>query len=161
MTEVPKDLRVIPSVIGMQLDEALSKLYNSGFQNLIVCFATESTIDVTNNSVTAQSPVSYSQINPANAIRLTVYRASLGTYKADVSFKFTLEQGESNVEIGYETANYENIPYRVILYSTIRAAENTDLDEAATVYGYEPVTRTLILYVDNEPFAQQSVTFVK
>ena len=161
VTEVPKDLRVIPSVIGMQLDEALSKLYNSGFQNLIVCFATESTIDVTNNSVTAQSPVSYSQINPANAIRLTVYRASLGTYKADVSFKFTLEQGESNVEIGYETANYENIPYRVILYSTIRAAENTDLDEAATVYGYEPVTRTLILYVDNEPFAQQSVTFVK
>ena len=94
-------------------------------------------------------------------VQLTVYRASLGTYKADVSFKFTLEAGEANVEIGYETANYENIPFRVILYTTVRAAENTAMDEAATVYGYEPVTRTLFLYVDNEPVAQQSVTFAR
>ena len=160
-TEVPADTQRIPSVIGMPFDDALHKLYTNGFTNLIVRFETESVIDVANNYVTAQSPVSYSYSNPSDPIRLTVYRASLGMYKADVSFNFTLEQGESNVEIGYETANFENIPYRVILYSTIRAAENTSMDEAATVYGYESVTRTLFLYVDNEPVTQQSVTFIK
>lgn len=160
-TFVPENAREIPSVIGMQLDEALAKLNNSGFSNLIVCFETESNIAISNNSVIAQSPVSYSHINPADPVRLTIYRASLGTFKADVSFKYTLEKGESNVEIGYETTNYENIPFRVILYSTIRASESDSIDEAATVYGYEPVTRTLTLYVNNEPVTQQSVTFAK
>lgn len=160
-TEVSSNGRVVPSVIGKTLDEALALLSERGFVNLIVCFDTETKIDVSNNCVIAQSPVSYSRISPNDTIRLTVYRASLGNYKADVSFKFTLESGESNVEIGYETANYDNIAYRVILYSTIRAAESGDMDEAATVYSHEPVTRTLILYVNNEPVTQQPVTFAK
>ena len=73
-----------------------------------------------------------------------------------------MTEGESKIEIGYETANYENIPYRIILHESVRAAENTEMIEAATVYGYEAVTRPLYLYVDGEPYDKpQSVTFTK
>ncbi len=94
-------------------------------------------------------------------MRLTVYRASLGTYKADVSFTLSLEPGESLVEIGYDTTNFEDIPYRVILYSNTRVSENAESVESATVYGYEPVTRSLLLIVNGEVAATQSVTFAK
>ena len=70
--------------------------------------------------------------------------------------------GEATVEIGYETANYENIPFRVILHESIRASESGKMNEAATVYGYEPVTRYLYLYINGEPYDKpQSITFAK
>ncbi len=97
-------------------------------------------------------------------IRITVYRQSLGSYKADISFTLSLDsETELNlVEIGYETANYENIPYRLILCQRKRHSEASEITEKATVYAYEPVTRTLYLYVNGEVSSTpQSVTFSK
>ena len=76
-TDVPDNVQSLPSVMGMQLDEALLKLYNAGFTNLIVKFENESSIAINNNTVIAQSPVSYSKIDPSEPVRLSVYRASL------------------------------------------------------------------------------------
>ncbi len=98
------------------------------------------------------------------AIRITVYRKTLGSYKADISFTLSLNtQKEINlVEIGYETANCENIPYRLILIAKERRSETIEITEKATVYAYDPVTRMLYLYVNGEVYGQpQSVTFAK
>lgn len=160
-TEPAKNTVMLPSVMGQHIDEALSTLYNAGFQNLIVEFEYTSNIDVIGNCVTAQSPVSYSFTDPKKPVRITVYRASPGTYKADVSFTVTLPQEDSKVEIGYETTNVDNIPYRAILYTVNRAPESTEVNISATVYGYDAVTRTLTLYINDEVSATQSVTFSK
>ena len=97
-------------------------------------------------------------------IRLMIYRKSLGSYKADVSFTLSLEDDlpENLVEIGYETTNFEDIPYRVILHSQMHQKQATSITETATVRGYEQVTRTLYLYVNNEVRSTpQSITFAK
>ena len=97
-------------------------------------------------------------------IRLKIYRKSLGSYKADVSFTLSLEDDlpENLVEIGYETTNFEDIPYRVILHSQKHQKQATSITETATVRGYEQVTRTLYLYVNNEVRSTpQSITFAK
>jgi hypothetical protein len=67
------------------------------------------------------------------------------------------------VEIGFETATFEEIPYRVILHAKLRQNEKMpDNNEKATVYWYEPVTRNMYLYVNGVvQSAPQSVTFVK
>ncbi len=97
-------------------------------------------------------------------VRLRIYRKSLGSYKAAVSFALSLEDDlpENLVEIGYETANFEDIPYRVILHSQKYQKQATSITETATVHGYEQVTRLLYLYVNNMVrSAPQSITFVK
>ncbi len=98
-------------------------------------------------------------------IRLLVYRSSPGSCKADISFSFTFEQSDPAylIEIGFETATFDEIPYRVILHSRLRQSEQkSELSEAATVYWYEPVTRSLYLYINGVPQSSpQSATFVK
>ena len=98
-------------------------------------------------------------------IRLLVYRSSPGSCKADISFSFTFEQSDPAylIEIGFETATFDEIPYRVILHSRLRQSEQkSELSEAATVYWYEPVTRYLYLYINGVPQSSpQSATFVK
>ena len=55
-----------------------------------------------------------------------------------------------------------DVPFRVILHSHERQNEKSELTETATVYGYEPVTRTLFLYINGEVrSAPQAVTFAK
>ena len=159
-TDAPTDLRTLPDVRGMQLDEALHTLYEAGFSNLAVRLTDESD-GADGNSVYMEDPDPNERTDPQAQVRLTVYRASLGTYKADVSFTLSLAPGESLIEIGYDTTNFENIPYRVILYSNTRVSENAESVESATVYGYEPVTRSLLLIVNGEVAATQSVTFAK
>ena len=158
-TVVPDHVRTLPSVMGSQLDSALRTLYDAGFTDITVQLVTESNVATNNNVIVRQSPASYTQLDPKTPVRLTLYRASLGNCKADVSFTVQLPQGESTVEIGYDTVNYENIPYRVILYSTTRAYENTETVISPTISGYEPVTRSVILLVNGEVTATQSVTF--
>ena len=75
-TEEPSGANHIPSVIGMQMDDALSKMYSSGFTNLIVRFETESNIAVSNNSVIAQSPASYSNQDQRMPVRLRITSAT-------------------------------------------------------------------------------------
>lgn len=98
-------------------------------------------------------------------IRLVVYRPTLGSYKADISFplSFTDEDPVKLVEIGFETASYEEIPYRAILHSRLRQNEKKpDLTETATLYWYEPITRPMYLYVNGEvQSSPQSATFAK
>ncbi len=158
-TEAPDHVRTLPSVMGTQLDDALRTLYEAGFTDLTVEFVTESSLARSNNVVIRQSPSSYTSLDPKTSVRLTVYRASLGNCKADVSFSVQLPQGESTVEIAYDAVNYENIPYRVILYSTTRAYESEMTVFSPTIYGYEPVTRSVILLVNGETAASQPVTF--
>lgn len=97
--------------------------------------------------------------------RLVVYRRSPGSCKADISFPLSFADDEQTklVEIGFETATFEEIPYRVILHSRLRQNEKkSELSETATVYWYEPVTRNLYLYVNGDPQSSpQSVTFAK
>ncbi len=160
-TAIPNDVRTLPSVMGTQLDDALRTLNEAGFKNLTVRLITESSLAKSNNVVTAQTPASYTFVDPTSPVRLTVYRMSLGNYKADVSFTLPQlsQEEESTIEIGYDTVNYENIPYRVILYTTQRAYESTESAISLTVSGYEPVTRSLVLLVNGEVAATQSVTF--
>lgn len=106
------------------------------------------------------------QSYPTNTeYRLVVYRRSLGSCKADISFPLSFADDDRTklVEIGFETATFEEIPYRVILHSRLRQNEKkSELSETATVYWYEPVTRNLYLYVNGDPQSSpQSVTFTK
>ncbi len=122
-------------------------------------------INVTPTPGPSEAPsISSALFSPAAPIRLVVYRKSLGSYKADISFTLTLDEGQpvNLVEIGYETTNFEDVPFRVILHSHTRQNEQSEFSETATVYGYEPVTRTLYLYVNGEVrSAPQAVTFTK
>lgn len=47
----------------------------------------------------------------------------------------------------------------MILYSTTRAYESEMTVFSPTIYGYEPVTRSVILLVNGETAASQPVTF--
>ena len=97
-------------------------------------------------------------------IRIRVYRKTRGFCKADVSFTFELdpETQDNLLEIFYETTTFEDVPYRVLLYSRERAGEQLSITETATVYDYEPVTRALYLYINGvRQSTPQSVTFVK
>lgn len=109
-----------------------------------------------------QSKKLYSNNTP---IRLLVYRKALGSYKADISFPLTFadEEPVKLVEIGFETATFEEIPYRAILHSRLRQSEKKpDIIETATLYWYEPVTRSMYLYVNGiVQSSPQSVTFAK
>ena len=98
-------------------------------------------------------------------IRLVVFRNTLGSCKADISFPLSFGEDDAMllVEIGFETATYEEIPYRVILHSRVRQSEiKPDVLETATVYWYEPVTRNMYLYVNGiAQSSPQSVSFAK
>ncbi len=98
-------------------------------------------------------------------IRLLVFRSTLGSCKADISFPLSFGEDDTAllVEIGFETATFEEIPYRVILHSRVRQSEKKpDVLETATVYWYEPVTRNMYLYVNGiAQSSPQSVSFVK
>ncbi len=122
-------------------------------------------VDVTPTPEPSREPArSEALFRTDTPIRICVYRKSLGSYKADISFTFTLESDDpvNLVEIGYETTNIEDVPFRVILHSHERQNEKSELTETATVYGYEPVTRTLFLYINGEVrSAPQAVTFAK
>ncbi|MBQ1821498.1 MAG: serine/threonine protein kinase [Clostridia bacterium] len=97
-------------------------------------------------------------------VHIRIYRKSRGTCKADISFTLKLdpENTENLVEIGYDTINYEDVPYRIVLHSHVRPGEQSEITETATVYDYDPVTRALYLYVNDEKQpSPQSVTFAK
>ncbi len=98
-------------------------------------------------------------------IRLRVYRSTIWTYKADVSYPLSIRNDNSSnlIEIGLETNNIEEIPYRAVLYSHLRNREaKTDLNETATIYWFEPISRTLNLYINGEDMqSPQPVVFSK
>lgn len=123
-------------------------------------------ISLTPTPEPSQAPELTRERYPNNTqIRLRVYRGTRGSYKADISFPLANEDEEpvKLVEIGFETATFEEIPYRVILHSRLRQNEmKPDLSETTTLYWYEPITRTMYLYVNGIiQSSPQSVTFTK
>lgn len=151
----------VPNVFGMGLDEALQRLNVAGYREIYVLFSTESVSGASVNSVIAQRSLSNEEDDTPGRIELTVFRASSGSYHADVSFTVSLTEEASTIRIVYETSNYLDIPYRVIVYEEERPYESTDTTIAATVYGYDPATRPLILLVNDRETATQSVAFNK
>jgi len=169
----PGSTRLLPDVTGLRLDDALYVLYlDNGFSNLSVQFTDVAPAYTQNNTVVTvvldpygdEIEISGDTICSSNvAIRLIVFRKQPGTFKADVSFTFTLpDEGESLVEIACDETNYDNIPYRLILHARERLYENVEISETATVYGYNEATRRLYLLVNGETVSSpQSVTFTK
>lgn len=132
---------------------------------------TPSPLPIEDSAITPPPPPSHEpalteQTYPSDSeIRLIVYRRSSGSCKADISFPLSFENDErvKLVEIGFETATFEEVPYRVILHSRLRQNEKkSELSETATVHWYEPITRILYLYLNGEPQSSpQSITFAK
>ncbi|MBR0424528.1 MAG: serine/threonine protein kinase [Clostridia bacterium] len=147
------------NVIGLSLDDALIVLQNANYSEIYVTFTTEKQSGAITNSVVTQT--NYEDSPDTKRAELVVYRASLGSYHADVSFTFTPPESGAHIRIVYESTNYLDIPYRVIVHETDRPYESTDVTVAATVYCYDPVTRQLILNVNGEDLTAQAVAFTK
>lgn len=172
-TAVPEETRLLPDVTGLRMDDALYVLYaDNGFTELSVQFTDTASDYTQSNTVVTVILDPYGEeeeirgetlCSSTTPIRLIVYRKQQGTYKADVSFTFTLpDAGESLVEIACDETNYDNIPYRLILHSRTRLSENVEISETVTVYGYNEATRRLYLLVNGEQVSSpQSVTFTK
>jgi serine/threonine protein kinase len=172
-TAVPEETRLLPDVTGLRMDDALYVLYaDNGFTELSVQFTDTASSYTQSNTVVTVILDPYGEeeeirgetlCSSTTPIRLIVYRKQQGTYKADVSFTFTLpDAGESLVEIACDETNYDNIPYRLILHSRTRLSENVEISETVTVYGYNEATRRLYLLVNGEQVSSpQSVTFTK
>ena len=154
-------IRRAPNVLGMALDDAIIQLRNAGYTDIYVAFSAEGASNSIANTVISQTDYSISENEETRRSDLIVYRTSLGSYHADVSFTFTTTAEESVVRIVYDTTNYLDIPYRVIVYETERPFESTDTTIAATVNCYDPVTRTLILLINGQETAVQTVAFTK
>lgn len=172
-TAAPESTRLLPDVTGMRMDDALFVLYaDNNFTDLSVQFTSDAPSFTQNNTVVTVIIDPYGEeteitgdtiCNSSAPIRLIVFRRQPGTFKADVSFTFTLpEEGESIVEIACDETNYDNIPYRMILHARSRLYENVEISETVTVYGYNEATRRLYLLVNGETVSTpQSVTFTK
>lgn len=160
-SEEPTSPPLIPhttNVVGLSLDDALIVLKNADYAQIYVTFTSEKKGNAASNSVTVQNDV---ENDTGKRAELYVYRASQGSYHADVSFTFSPPENGAHIRIVYETTNYLDVPYRVIVHETDRPYESTDVTIAATVYCYDPVTRQLILNVNDTDTASQAVTFTK
>lgn len=151
------------NVIDLTLDDALIHLHNAGYESIYITFSTVAPAGSTTNTVISQVDSVLNEETGAKRSDLIIYRTSVGSYHADVSFTYSSseENQENSIRIVYESTNYLDIPYRVVVYSTERPYESTDSTIAATVYCYDPVTRQLILMINDVDIASQSVTFTK
>lgn len=153
--------RRAPNVLMLTLDDALIQLHNAGYTEIYVTFTTESPSNYAANTVISQTDFTPDDSEKPIRSDLVIYRTSLGSYHADVSFTFTPSEEGSKIRILYESTNYLDIPYRVVVYESDRPYESTDTTIAATIYCYDPVTRQVVLQINNEDAATQAVTFIK
>ena len=160
-TEPTATNRRAPNVLGMTLDDAIIQLHNAGYTEIYVTFSTDGASNSIANTVISQTDYSVSDSEDTRRSDLMIYRTSLGSYHADISFTFATKEEQSVIRIVYDTTNYLDIPYRVVVYETDRPFESTDTTIAATVNCYDPVTRQLILLVNGEETAMQTVAFTK
>ena len=159
VTAVPasSQIQLMPSVMGQRLDDALKKLHDMGFEDILV------SIEYAENDSRAGTIVLQSQ--PASTvpdlnepIYLTLLLEKRGKYKADIAFMLDIPENDSRVQIVYRTSNTDNIDYSVVLYDTVRTKE-TMVSISATVYSNDPATRTLYLLVNGEEVRTQDVKF--
>ena len=153
--------RRAPNVLMLTLDDALIQLHNAGYTDIYVTFTTEAPSNYAANTVISQTDYDADESGKPVKSDLVIYRTSLGSYHADVSFTFTPSEEGSRIRIVYESTNYLDIPYRVVVYESDRPYESTDTTIAATIYCYDPVTRQVILLINDADVTMQSVTFIK
>lgn len=153
--------RRTPNVLMLTLDDALIQLYNAGYTDIYVTFVTEAPEIYAANTVISQIDQVEDESGKPVRSDLVIYRTSLGSYHADVSFTFTPPEDGARIRIFYESTNYLDIPYRVVVFEGERPYESTDTTIAATIYCYDPVTRQVVLVINDEEVTSQSVTFSK
>ena len=149
--------KLMPSVMGQRLDDALKSLHEVGFTDIYV--ATDySENDQRTGTIIQQSQPANTVPNMSEPIYLTLLLEKRGKYKADIAFMLDIPENDSRVQIVYRTSSTENIDYSVILYDTVRTKE-TMVSISATVYSNDPATRTLYLLVNGEEVRTQDVKF--
>lgn len=157
----PEDTELtMPSLYGMSLDDALYRAHALGFTDIWVTFASDTTEKSVDNTVVMQSVKRGTDVKSMHELRLTVFRDELGDFFADVAFSVPIAENQSVVQIAYETANYNKIPYTVVLFEEVRAAEEAAVI-AARLYSYDAVTRTVRLLVNGEMLGEKDAKFAQ
>lgn len=149
--------RLMPSVVGQRLDDALRALHDAGFEDIYVSIEYAEN-DARTGTIVQQSQLANAEPVMEEPIDLTLLLEKRGKYKADVAFMLDIPENDSRVQIVYRTSNTENIDYSVILYDAVRTKE-TMVSISATVYSNDPATRTLYLLVNGEEVRTQDVKF--
>ena len=150
---------VMPSLYGMSFDDALYRAHALGFTDISVMFVSESAEGSTDNTVVLQSVKRGTDVSGLSAVKLTVFRDDPGMFTADVAFTATVPQNGSVVQIVYQTANYNNISYNVILFEQTRNAQ-VDAEITAALNGYDAATRTVRLLINGEVMGEADARFV-
>ncbi len=159
VTAVPAEpaSKLMPSVVGQRLDDALKSLHDTGFTSIFV--STEyAENDPRTGTIILQSQPANTVPNTEEPVYLTLLLEKRGKYKADIAFMLDIPENDSRIEIVYRTSNTDNIDYSVVLYETVRTKE-TMVSISATVYSNDPATRTLYLLVNGEEVRTSDVKF--
>ena len=153
----PPDGKLMPTVMGQRLDDALKTVHDLGFTDIYVSIEYGAS-DPRAGTVVQQSIPANTLPNTEEPIYLTLLLEKRGKYKADIAFMLDIPENDSRVQIVYRTSNTENIDYSVVLYDAVRTKE-TMVSISATVYSNDPATRTLYLLVNGEEVRTQDVKF--
>lgn len=149
--------KLMPTVMGQRLDDALKSVHDMGFSNIFVSVE-YSASDPRTGTIIQQSVPANTVPDTDEPIYLTLLLEKHGKYKADIAFMLDIPENDSRVQIVYRTSNTENIDYSVVLYDAVRTKE-TMVSISATVYNNDPATRTLYLLVNGEEVRSQDVKF--
>ena len=153
----PSASRLMPSIVGHRLDDALKTMHDMGFEDIYVSIEYAEN-DPRAGTVILQSQPANSEPDLEESIYLTLLLEKRGKYKADIAFMLDIPENDSRVQIVYRTSNTDNIDYSVVLYDNVRTKE-TMVSISATVYSNDPATRTLYLLVNGEEVRTQDVKF--
>ncbi len=149
----------MPSVLGMRLDDALSKLKEAGVEEIFAGVRYGITGEDI-GTVIEQSPSARTLLQEDTVAKLTIGRESHGRYKADVSFTVNIPDNDACVRIVYRTSNDQNIEYSVILYEATLAKQDM-FTISATLYSNDAATRTIYLLINGEEVRSQDVKFAE
>lgn len=160
-TEEVPDISVnrMPSLTGMRLDDALSKLKNAEVEKIFVGVEYGITGDA-EGTIVSQSPSPRTILQGGDTAYLTLGRENHGKYKADVSFTVNIPENDSNVLLLYKTSNGQNIDYSVVLYETTLPKQDM-YTLSATLYSNDAATRTIYLLINGEEVRSQDVKFAE
>ena len=149
--------KLMPTVMGQRLDDALRAVHDLGFSDIYVSIQYAAN-DPRTGTIVQQSVPANTVPGTDAPIYLTLLLENRGKYKADIAFMLNIPENDSRVQIVYRTSNTENIDYSVVLYDAVRTKE-TMVSISATVYSNDPATRTLYLLVNGETVRTQDVKF--
>lgn len=160
-TEEVPDISInrMPSLTGMRLDDALSKLKNAEVENIFVGVEYGITGDA-EGTIVSQAPSPRTILRGGDTAYLTLGRENHGKYKADVSFTVNIPENDSRVLLLYKTSNGQNIDYSVVLYETTLPKQDM-YTLSATLYSNDAATRNIYLLINGEEVRSQDVKFAE